>query len=439
MFLILATDSLKTLTMKPYFMLRNYEDQNGLQQIQLYYFNKGKKLRLDTGVKTKKVYWQDKHPQKIVSRATEIKQNPDELNTTLGEKMHKLEGIIQDYKRKFNISPDIEYVRTEFYKEASKILNDTEVKKQLEDWILIKAKKVKYIKIFRTVLNDLKEHHPKNLYYRNIDMKFFEGLLEYWMNRKTEKKNGERTDLFIQNSTINKRLKCFKQFLRAKFDTGENEYLFFEKFHTELKPITKPKIVIPTDKEFEILCNKEITKKHLDTARDLYVIACATGLRYSDVVKLTPMNIVKKKGVNYLITDITKTGSEDLLIPLNEVAYTFLMKQFNNGGIQYISNKNLNENLHKMLRELEFTTPTIMNRRSGKDTTPLVVYKCDALSFHSSRKFFVSTCVNSNKINIGNVMSWSGHTNLAVVKSYIQEGHEQEAEMLELFKGIIKK
>lgn len=426
--------------MKPYFLLRPYKDADDYQQIQLYYFNKGKKLRLDSGVKTKAIYWKDTFPQRITSRATDIKQNPDELNRILNEKLHKLEGIIQDYQKKNKeLDPPVDFVKEEYYKEQTKILNDQEVKQQLEDWIPKKHQTTTYIKIYNTILNDLKEFHPKPLYYRDINKKFWEELMNYWMNRKTEKKNGERTEFNLQDSTINKRWKCFKLFLLAKYETGENEYNHFKDFKTGLTNVPTTKIVIPTKQEFSTICNKEIKNKYLENTRDLYVIACSTGLRYSDVIELTPSNIHTINNKHYLIIDVVKTQQKDLRIPLNEVAITFLKKQFSNGGIKYISNKEINNHLHDLLKEFEIDTPTAVYRKSGNKVIKTVVPKYEAMSFHSARKFFISFCVNSKKVSLGNVMKWSGHKNLSVVKSYIDEGYDQEDEMNDLYEGIVLK
>jgi len=59
--------------------------------------------------------------------------------------------------------------------------------------------------------------------------------------------------------------------------------------------------------------------------------------------------------------------------------------------------------------------------------------QANILSFHSGRRYFISTTVNSKKINLGNVMAWSGHKSINVVNRYIKKGMEQQEEMKELF------
>ena len=82
--------------MEPYFRLReDYTDKEGCQQIQLYYSNKGKNLRLDTGVRIKSIYWSQEE-QKIVSRAAEAGLKPTDLNKKLLKKKNKVNQIIGD-------------------------------------------------------------------------------------------------------------------------------------------------------------------------------------------------------------------------------------------------------------------------------------------------------------------------------------------------------
>ena len=276
--------------MEPYFKIRNYIGSDGLQQIQLYYSNKGRVLLLDTGVRTKENCWNGKS---VTSKCQEFGQDQEQLNDLLRICKTKIENIILNYKFKYLVQPDIDYVKEEYYKEAIKIEQDQDVKKVLEKWIEESKYRLRSIKIYTTILNNLKEVFPKKLFFRDINMQFKNKLLEYWLSEK------------LQNSTINKRMKCLKYFLRYQYKEGINDYDTFERFKTDLKHITIS-IIIPTDKEFQLLVSKKITDKRLSYIRALYVISCTTGLRFSDCVRLSPLNILNENGGNYIITNIEK-------------------------------------------------------------------------------------------------------------------------------------
>lgn len=424
--------------MEPYFKLAPYKDSNDLQQIVLYYFNKGQRLKINTGIKTKKFYWADK-TQKISSRCSEIEQDSDELNRTLREKKRKLGKIVDDFYNLNNYYPSITYVEQEFKKEgkAKQIEQQKEVKKLFEDWIVVKEDKVKYIKVFRTVLNDLKLFHPKPLYYSDLTTEFFESLRNYWRKLNPP----------IQNVTILKRLRCFKMFLWTLKDLKNRD---FEDYNIDLHGIDRQPIIIPTPEEFEILVKATDLPEHLDDARDLYCIGCSTGLRYSDASRLTINNI----DGDFLIEDLTKTETLQHRIPLNDVARHFLNKQFYkfNDRVKDISNQKLNEALtgyvHKKTKmyigglfqylakhhpDKPFTKMVTYFVKYGTDLSPITCPKSDRLTFHSSRKFFISYLVNVQKIALGDIMELSGHTS-GTIDSYIEKGSKQKEAVEKAFR-----
>ena len=96
--------------MDPYFRLReDYTDKDGCQQIQLYYYNNGKNLRLDTGIKIKSIYWSEED-QKVVARSAEAGLKPTDLNKKLLKKKNKVNAIIEEYQNRYNVSPPIAHV-----------------------------------------------------------------------------------------------------------------------------------------------------------------------------------------------------------------------------------------------------------------------------------------------------------------------------------------
>jgi len=250
-----------------------------------------------------------------------------------------------------------------------------------------------------------------------IDNKFLEKLLEYWLS-----------ELKIQNSTINKRLACLKHFLQSTYSSGENEYLTFKSFKSEVTNLnSSSNIVILSSVEFNKLVTHTFKRKALSYVRDLYTISSCTGLRFSDVIRLTPDNF-KEKG--WLITNVEKTEELQLRIPLSPLANRTLKKY--KYITRKISNQKCNEYLHLALKECKFTDKITTFSKIGPVVTPDRQEKYEVISFHSSRKYFITTCVNSG-IPIGDVMAWSGHTS-GTISKYITKGTNQKSKMKNLFK-----
>jgi len=419
--------SLKPMSMAPYFKLRDdYTDKDGCQQIVLYYSNKGKNLRLDTGIHINEKFWSQEE-QKVLSRASEAGLKPNDLNKKLSKKRNRVNQIIEEYHSQFNVSPPIAHVKTEFYSAAVKRQNEHDVISEMEEWIKRKEKKVDDVKIYQTVLNDIKELYPKGpLFFRQIDYDFKNKILDLWLAK----------DPPIQNTTINKRMTCLKIFLQEMVEEKKNDYVMFREFHTGLRGPKKKNVIIPTETEFKLLCNKKLTDPRLDFARDIFVLGCSTGLRFSDAIRLNEDNLRTIGKNHYIVTNIEKTEEEQIFIPLNEVSKFILAKHPD--GIKKISNQKLNKALHDLFEELEFNTPEVRMEKYGKETIAKKEPKHKLMTMHSSRRFFISRCINDGQISLGNVMAWSSHTGKSVF-DYIQKGVAGEDQMQKLYSGILRK
>ena len=165
----------------------------------------------------------------------------------------------------------------------------------------------------------------------DLDFIFFEGLKQFYLAKENP----------IQVSTIIKRFKNFKMFLQDKLIQGVNENDYFSKYKLDFTTKYRQEIIIPTEKEIEILIDYKCPEE-FDDARDLYLIGCSTGLRYSDVIRLNKSKIIN----GFIVTDIKKT-KQTINLPLNYLSEKFLNKQFSKygGSVRQITNQKLNKKL----------------------------------------------------------------------------------------------
>ncbi|MCX6265774.1 MAG: phage integrase SAM-like domain-containing protein [Bacteroidetes bacterium] len=397
----------------PCLKLRNYTGSDGLQQVRIYYTHKTKVTYIDTGVRVNSKYFNGN----VVSSKDD---DYESKNLILQSSYNKVKGIIQNHLYKYKINPSIEYLRAEYEKEAVIMEKEINIFPLFREWYLEKGKEIKNIKMYVTIEKDLKHLRPNGkLYFREIDKPFIKRIFDYLIEEKK-----------LQNSTVVKRYRGFKQFLVEKWNDGVNEYNYFDKFTTKLQGITgKENIFILTPKEFNTLVNKDFgKKKYLDYTRDLFVISSTTSLRFSDCIRLNPNNFTPDK--KYLITDIKKTESF-VKIPLSDLTKKVLSKY--NYQLRTISNQKCNKYLKEALIKCDINSLVPVYSKSGKEKVMVMKPKYDVIRFHSSRKFWVSTAVNSG-IGLGNAMKISNHKTLAVVNRYITDDNSQEKEIVDLFK-----
>jgi integrase len=306
------------------------------------------------------------------------------------------------------------------------MIQDLDVKTELEHWIIRKSKKIKNANIYNVLLKDLKELYPKRpLYFREINFDFKNKVVDFWLSKKPR----------IQNATVNKRMNCLKIFLKEMVEDGKTVNLLFKQFRTGVTGIRKHSVIIPTIEEFKTICNAKIDDQRLSYARDIWILAASTGLRFSDTIKINKNNVQIEKGKNYIITNIQKTVEAQHRIPLNNVGLHILTKYPQ--GMRKISNQKINKALYDLFKSLKINTIVTRLKKYGAEVVEDTGPKYKFLTFHSSRRFFISFCVNDGKIGLGNVMAFTAHKNVNSIDTYIQKGYGEEDKMRNLFKGII--
>jgi len=226
-------------------------------------------------------------------------------------------------------------------------------------------------------------------------------------------------DLKLQNSTALKNFSFLRWFLRWATKKGFNENKAFELFKPKLKTIQK-KIIFLTQPELSQLKNFDIPKekKYLERVRDVFMFQCFTGLRYSDVENLKQSDIKDN-----FIEIITVKTSDSLIIELNDHSRAILEKYKDevyekSKALPVISNQKMNEYLRELMEMAEIDEPIRETYYKGNQKFDEVSPKYALMSSHAGRRTFIC-----NALALGIppqvVMKWTGHSDYAAMKPYI--------------------
>lgn len=474
--------------MRVYFELRkDHKDKNGLCPLTLNYTHKGYRLRLDTEVSIpEKGYYRIIHKYtsqlvidpsingKIIKgKDIEIKFDYTELVQKLEKCETKLKSIIDGWRkleeRGVGEYPDPDYVK-DFYKnkqvkgnEKPMILLLLEhiygsldpIRKEyvggkkgdirrwntiLGDVLEIRGHKIDFrksktekIKNWRDVIEDIllkKDNNLINFYLKDVNKVFLDSYVDVLLKREYGGRKG------LENTTIKKRIKTFKEFLNKMIEENHKVNLDFKKFKLEKETYKDldldTNIHILEIDEYKKLLELDLSDNpRLEYVKDLYLITCGTGLRFSDVIRIDS-TMVKSKKVNketmrYLKITTQKTGTE-VSPPITDPIYNILkkyhmdMKRSYPGGIHTISNDKGNQYLREVLDKLNLDSlndPDENKRKSQKITTTIKGKRKDFITFHSGRKFYITNCILSG-IPINLIMGWTGHHgNWDVFENYI--------------------
>ncbi len=155
--------------------------------------------------------------------------------------------------------------------------------------------------------------------------------------------------------------------------------------------------------------------KRLEQVRDLFLVACYTGQRFSDLNKINQSNIIDD---NYISIRQQKTN-EPITLPLLQSVRTILQKY--NYVLPKISNVKYNEYIKEVAEKCE----TLKREHSSKNNTP----RFKMISSHTARRTFV-TLNYSKGIDLDTLMIGTGHKQTKTLQAYIKLNNTQKADLL---------
>ncbi len=429
---------------EPHFVLRsNVNKKDGLTQVQLVYSSNNHQVRLDTGIRIRPKDWNDSKKQ-ILSSVSEIDKDSKELNDLMIEKKKKVMTIVSEFKKENDNGtsiapdPDPKYVREKFNEVRKVIKEERPLLEHLKAYIeerrsyldtvydgLNKDKRsgqYKTLHHYEVLYNDLvrfSDNLHRTYYFRDIDKKFKDNLVKFFLAKgasKTTKKG-------LNNSTLKKKFTHLKVFLNAMTEDGVNKNLKYKSFSLKEFKVAESdeNIFALTIKEFELIKNFQLKLDKLELVRDFYLLSCSTGLRWSDVSRLTPNKI--KNGL--ITTNIKKTG-QTLTIPLNPISESILKKY--NFQMPEISKPEIDRRLTLMWKIMSQTIPSLKEETLYKYYVGSAMIeenypKYQLLTFHTSRKYFITYLIFKG-IPLDQIRKLSGHRgSLEVFFRYVYSGN----------------
>jgi hypothetical protein len=374
-------------------------------------------LRISTEIWVQPQNWSQKK-QKVLDKDPLC----DEKNVIITDKY----TAIEDYLNKRKIPPfsfrtpsvlaaNIEKFRTDFEKllelfppeKQSSVKGITEYFDEYVEYRKANGAARGTWKEFTTVKNRLKKyekHTGKKLFFQDMTLTFSDGF-SVWMN-----------GIPYNSSTVEKTFTVLKTFLKHYYKRrNELKIQLDDSFKDEdfKKGKKKPNEANPLSyNEFIELTKKKFSTPVLEKTKDRFVLQCSTGLRYSDLDKITPDRIIKGRIViNPVKTEEVK-DENTIYIDLNKYSRAILKKYGNDTSSLKISNQKYNNNLEDMFVELKWKKRTSHN---GRDT-------------------FISICV-LKKVPLEVILSWTGQGSYSVLKRYIKVPDEyRKKEMNRIFR-----
>ena len=265
---------------------------------------------------------------------------------------------------------------------------------------------------YKVTFNYLKEYarEYKEPDFVDIDMEFYQQFTDLL------RKEG------LAINTIGKKIQTLKIFLNAATEQGINTYQKYKSKSFKAPKDEETDNIYLNKSELQKFYNYDLTDKpRLEKVRDLFIIGCWTGLRYSDLQQITPDKI---KG--HLIELKQKKTGKKVFIPVHPTVKVILNKY---KGIlpKAISNQKYNEYLKEAAKLAEIDdifskTVSYYGMRIEKKYP-----KHKLISSHTARRTF---CTNAYEDDIPTlaIMAISGHLTEEAFLKYIKTDGKKHAE-----------
>lgn len=284
------------------------------------------------------------------------------------------------------------------------------IQEYMEQSKVSKAKET--IKSYKTTLNHLNKFCAENkckLDFNDINIAFYHQF------------TGHLQEIGNSKNTISKQIKNLKTFMQEASERGLNTNMDFKS--RSFKKVTEEvdKIYL-TEEEID-----RIYKLDLPTGkarvRDLFVIACYTGLRYSDFSEIKPANILHDQ----IHMRTQKTG-EKVIIPIAPIVKEILAK-YDYKLPTAVSNQKMNQYLKEIGEVAKIDDPIIITRTMGGTKVRTTFMKFQLISAHCARRSMATNAYKRGVPTIG-LMKITGHTTEKAFMSYIRISQLENAEVL---------
>jgi len=419
---------------------KDKKNKDGRAPIRIIYQIEGNRRYYPTGEKTFEENWDDKDQECVYYKIdrngkkakgklmeVDVKKLNDRL-TDLRRDIEKIEDRFQANETSY--TPDA--VIKELYSLKNPVAKKDATSKELfafiDEYILANSKKrvkgsLSVYKSLKSHLQDFEKTTHKKVTFDKIDYKFFESFENYLMGLKKiivlKDEDGNRLERSVSklnNITIAKQLSTLKTFLsyarKRKIEVSTEYQTYKIERDTELE------VVALTRHEFERLYSIPL-KESWDQVRDVFCFSCVTGLRYSDLKKLTRENI---KG-NWIYIKVKKTKKQ-LKIPLNPYSRNILEKYKNElRPLPVISNQRSNEHLEKICKYAGLNEMIPVDRMYGAELVSEKYPKYQLIRMHAGRKTFATLSLEKG-MGAQTVMALGGWKDFKSFRRYVDHSDE---------------
>jgi integrase len=285
--------------------------------------------------------------------------------------------------------------------------------------------RVETIGIYRTTLKCLQDYNKRvAVDFHTVTQSFYEKFTKHL------------EDKGLKVNTVGKYIKTLKAFIRAADEMGYPVVQDYKNraFKVQREDVTN---IYLTEKELNILYDMDLSQNpRLHKVRDLFLVGCYTGLRFSDFTNIKAQNISAEidteTGEAYHVIKIeTKKTGAVVTIPIHETLTNIIKR--NGGAIpKNISNQKMNDYLKELCQLAGFTNAYEIGETKAGVRIQKTMLKYEMVSTHTARRSFAT---NQYKAGIPTITirQITGHKTETAFLKYIKVTGDEHAQIMRTY------
>lgn len=264
------------------------------------------------------------------------------------------------------------------------------------------------LNIIRRFMKEVRKY--RKLDFNDITLAFYFDFTDYLTK-----------ELKFSTNTVGRHIKTLKTILGEATELGLNNQIEFK--HKKFKKLTEDTeaIYLTTD-ELTALFNFDLSQnERLERVRDLLIVGCWTGLRFSDFTNIQKNNFFVEDDERFIEIETQKTGST-VVIPVHPMVEAIMQRyegKTPNSLPPPISNQKLNEYLKELGRLVGITEESTMSQTKGGLKITRTQPKYELMTTHVCRRSFATNQYLMG-VPTADIMAITGHKTESIFFHYIK-------------------
>lgn len=309
------------------------------------------------------------------------------------------------------------------------------------------SKRIKHdsIKAYRSFLARIEEYQEakkKVIDWDDLNFDFYNDFKQYYINKNYRLNTVGR---FIKNmktmlyAAKDLHLTTRDDFMSRKWfvdrEDVDNVYIteerLLEMYRFDMSDSKKLKLCAEKyakdkeEKQILVSCLKRnLYRKNLSEARDIFLMGCLTGQRVSDYKRINKDMVETITGYRKFVHLEQVKTEKDVYIPYNNIIGEILDKY--DGKLPKIYDQDLNQRIKVVGLLLGWTEPAGLMEHRGTMQYQSSKRFCDAIVTHTARRTF-ATNAYKNGVPLSAIMAITGHSSEEMLRRYLKLNTKERA------------